>query len=58
MYQLFGAALCIAGVVLALTKDPIMGLLLVLCAIVWAATTPTLAPFRRPAKPTMLDPLE
>jgi hypothetical protein len=57
MYQLFGAALCVAGVTLALTKDPIMGLLLVLCAIVWAATTPTLAPFRRP-KPTMLIPLE
>jgi len=57
MYQLFGAALCVSGVALALTKDPIMGLFLVLCAIIWAATTPTLAPFRRP-KPTMLIRLE
>lgn len=58
MYQLIGAAFCIAGVVLALTKDPIIGLLLVVCAIVWAATTPTLTPFRRPTKPTMLIRLE
>ena len=57
MYQLFGAGLCVSGVALAVAKDPIVGLLLVVCAIVWAATTPMLAPFRRP-KPTMLIPLE
>jgi hypothetical protein len=58
MYQLFGAAICVAGVALALAKDPIMGLLLVLCAIIWAASTPTVAPFRRAPKASMLIPLE
>jgi hypothetical protein len=58
MYQLIGAALCTTGVALALTKDPIIGLLLVFCAIVWAATTPTVAPFRRPTKRTMFIRLE
>lgn len=54
MYQLIGAALCISGVALAMTKDPIIGLLLVVCAIVWAATTPALTPLRRQPKPTLL----
>jgi drug/metabolite transporter (DMT)-like permease len=54
MYQLIGAAFCLAGVAVAWTGDPIVGLLLVVCAIVWAATTPALTPFRRRPKPTML----
>ena len=40
MYQLIGAAFCVAAVAFAFLGDPIMGLLLVLCAIVWVATTP------------------
>jgi len=35
-----------------------MGLLLVLCAIVWVATTPALAPLSRRPKPTMLIRME
>jgi len=58
MYQLIGAAFSVSGVAVAWTRDPIVGLLLVLCAIVWAATTPALAPFRRPPKPRMLIRLE
>jgi hypothetical protein len=58
MYQLIGAAFCVAAVAIALSGDPIVGLLLVLCAIVWAATTPALAPLRRRPKPTMLIRME
>jgi drug/metabolite transporter (DMT)-like permease len=58
MYQLIGAAFCVAGVVVAWTRDPIVGLLLILCAIVWAATTPALAPLRRRPKPSMFIRLE
>jgi len=58
MYQLIGAAFCVAAVAFAFLGDPIMGLLLVLCAIVWAATTPALAPLRRRPKPTELIRME
>ena len=58
MYQLIGAAFCVAAMAFAFLGDPIMGLLLVLCAIVWVATTPALAPLRRRRKPTMLIRLE
>jgi hypothetical protein len=58
MYQLIGAAFCVAAVAFAFLGDPIMGLLLVLCAMVWVATTPALAPLRRRPKPTMLIRME
>ena len=58
MYQLIGAAFCFAAMAFAFLGDPIMGLLLVLCAIVWVATTPVLAPLRRRPKPTMLIRME
>jgi hypothetical protein len=58
MYQLIGAGFCIAAVAFARHDDPIMGLLLALCAIVWVATTPALAPFRRRSKPAMLIRME
>jgi hypothetical protein len=35
-----------------------VGLLLVLCAIVWAATTPALEPLCTPRKPTKIIRLE
>ena len=58
MYQLIGAAFCVAAAAFAFLGDPIMGLLLVLCAIVWAATTPALAPLRSPRKRTQIFRLE
>jgi hypothetical protein len=58
MYQLIGVAFCVVAVAVAFLGDPIMGLLLVLCAIVWVATTPVLAPLRRRPKPTMLIRME
>jgi len=58
MYQLIGAAFCVAAMAVAFLGDPIVGLLLVVCAIVWVATTPVLAPIRRRPKPTMLIRLE
>jgi hypothetical protein len=58
MYQLIGAAFCVAAVAFAFLGDPIVGLLLVLCAIVWVATTPALAPLRRRPKSTMLIRME
>ncbi len=58
MYQLIGAAFCVAAMAFAFLGDPILGLLLVLCAIVWVATTPVLAPLRRRPKPTMLVRME
>ena len=58
MYQLIGAAFCVAAVAFAFLGDPIMGLLLVLCAIIWVAATPTLAPVRGRSKPTMLIRME
>lgn len=58
MYQFIGAAFCLAAVFFDCAGDPIVGLLLVLCAIVWAATTPALAPFRSPRKPTKIFRLE
>ncbi len=58
MYQLIGAAFCVAAVTVAFLGDPIVGLLLVMCAIVWVATTPVLAPIRRRPKPTMLIRME
>jgi hypothetical protein len=58
MYQLIGAAFCVAAMAFAFLGDPIMGLLLVVCAIVWVATTPVLTPLRRRPKPTMLIRME
>jgi len=58
MYQFIAAAFCMAAVSFDCAGDPIMGLLLALCAVVWAATTPTLAPFRTPRRPTMIIRLE
>ena len=58
MYQFIGAAFCLAAVFFDCAGDPIVGLLLVLCAIVWAATTPALEPFRAHRKPTKLFRLE
>ena len=58
MYQFIGAAFCAAAMAFALLGDPIVGLLLVLCAIVWVATTPVLAPFCRRSKPTTLIRME
>jgi hypothetical protein len=58
MYQLIAAAFCVAAVAFAFLGDPIMGLLLVLCAIVWVATTPTFTPLRRRPKETMLIRME
>jgi hypothetical protein len=53
MYKLICAAFCVAAVAFAFLGDPILALLLVLCALVWAATTPTIAPFRHRSKRTM-----
>ena len=58
MYQLIGAAFCIAAMAFALAGDPIVGLFLLLCAIVWVATTPALAPLRRRPKRTMFIRME
>ncbi len=58
MYRIIGAAFCLAAVFFAWAGDPIVGLLLVLGAIVWAATTPALAPLRTPRKPTQIIRLE
>lgn len=58
MYQLIGAVFCVAAVAFAFMGDPIMGLLMVLFAIVWVATTPALQPLRRRPKPTMLIRME
>jgi hypothetical protein len=58
MYQLIAAAFCVAAVAFAFLGDPIVGLLLILCAIVWVATTPALAPLHRRPKPTMLIRME
>lgn len=58
MYQFIGAAFCLAAVFFDCAGDPIIGLLLVLCAIVWAATTPALAPLRTPRKRTQIFRLE
>ena len=58
MYRFIGAAFCLAAVFFACAGDPITGLLLVLCAIVWVATTPALAPLRAPRKPTQIIRLE
>ena len=58
MYQFVGAAFCLAAVFFDCAGDPITGLLLVLCAVVWVATTPALRPLRTPRKPTQLIRLE
>jgi hypothetical protein len=58
MYQFIGAAFCLAAVFFDCAGDPIIGLLLVLCAVVWAATTPTLTPLRTPRKRTQIFRLE
>lgn len=58
MYQFIGAAFCLAAVFFDCAGDPITGLLLVLCAVVWVATTPALAPLRAPRKPTQIIRLE
>ena len=58
MYQSIGAAFCLAAIFFDCSGDPITGLLLVLCAIVWAATTPALAPRHTPRKPTQVIRLE
>jgi hypothetical protein len=54
MYQFVGAAFCLAAVFFACIGDPFLGLLLVLCAVVWVATTPALTPLRRARKPPMI----
>jgi hypothetical protein len=58
MYQFIGAAFCLAAIFFDCSGDPITGLLLVLCAIVWAATTPALVLRRAPRKPTQIIRLE
>jgi hypothetical protein len=58
MYQFVGAAFCLAAVFFDCAGDPITGLLLVLCAIVWVATTPALTPLCTPRKPTQIIRLE
>ena len=58
MYQFIAAAFCVAAVFFDCAGDPIMGLLLVLCAVVWTATTPALEPFRTPRRPTKIIRLE
>jgi hypothetical protein len=58
MYQFIAAAFCLAAVFFDCAGDPITGLLLVLCAIVWVATTPALTPLRMPRKPTQIIRLE
>ena len=57
MYQVIAAAFCLAAVFFDCAGDPIVGLLLVLCAIVWVATTPTLT-FRTPRKRTQIIRME
>jgi hypothetical protein len=58
MYLFIAAAFCMAAVFFDCSGDPIVGLLLALCAIVWAATTPALEPFRTPRRPTTIIRLE
>jgi hypothetical protein len=58
MYKLIGAAFCVAAAAFAFLGDPIIALLLALCAIIWLGTTRTLAPFRHRSKPTTLVRME
>ena len=58
VYQLIGAAFCVAAGLFLGSGDPIIGLLVVLCAVVWVATTPVVPPVRRAGKPPMLIRLE
>ena len=58
MYQLIGAAFCVAAGLFLGSGDPIVGLLAILCVFVWVATTPVMPPVRRPGKPPMLIRLE
>ena len=52
MYQLVGAAVGIAAAAFVWSFDPILGLLLGICVLVWVAITAVRAPRRlsRPAK--------
>jgi hypothetical protein len=58
MYLFIAAAFCLAAVFFDCSGDPILGLLLALCAVVWAATTPALEPLCRPRRPTRIIHLE
>jgi len=58
VYQLIGAAFCVAAGLFIGSGDPIIGLLTVLCAIVWVATAPVVPPVDRQRKPPMLIRLE
>jgi hypothetical protein len=50
MYQVIGAAFWLAAGIFIGDGDPIVGLLAVLCGIVWIATMPAVAtkPVRKP----------
>ena len=55
MYQVIGAAFWLAAGIFIGDGDPIVGLLAVLCGIVWIATTPAAAvPLNAMRKPRIL----
>ena len=59
MYQVIGAAFWLAAGIFIGSGDPIVGLLAVLCGMVWVATMPPVTPpSSQPRKPPMLIRLE
>jgi hypothetical protein len=58
MYQVIGAAFWLAAGIFIGNGDPIVGLLAVLCGIVWVASMPTTVPLDAPRKPRMLIRME
>jgi hypothetical protein len=58
MYQVIGALFWLAAGIFIGDGDPIVGLLAVLCGIVWIASMPAVAPLNAPRKPRMLIRME
>jgi hypothetical protein len=58
MYQAIGAAFWLAAGIFIGDGDPIVGLLAVLCGIVWIASIPAVTSLNAPRKPRMLIRME
>jgi hypothetical protein len=58
MYQSIGAAFWLVAGLFIGDGDPIVGLLAVLCGIVWIATMPAAAPLDRLRQPPVLIRME
>jgi hypothetical protein len=58
MYQVIGAAFWLAAGIFIGDGDPIVGLLAVLCGIVWIATMPAVVQLDPVRRPRMLIRLE